>query len=187
MGLNTRRRTTLATATGLPRYARNDTVGTRARERGLAQWASVTQEHSGLTLAAVAGYALVGFELGDGAAAAGAGLAAPVVYGQKIPHLVVDLLAHVLAHGVHGVQDHLTAGVVDAAQLIVGQRLALLERIHAGVEQNLIGVSVADAGHDTPASQHALDLAAKPLQVRLEVIKAGAVQHVRTLLGQPRH
>ena len=148
---------------------------------------SVFQEHSGLALAAVAGYALVGFQLGDGGAAAGAGLAAPVVYGQKIPHRVVNLPANVLAHGVHGVQHHLTAGVVDAAQLIVGQRVALLERIHAGVEQNLIGVSVADAGHDTPRVSTPLISPLIPFQVRLEVSKGRAVQHVRPRLGQPRH
>ncbi len=46
MRLNVRRRTAFATATGLPRYARNDRVGTRVRMRG----GLVTRTHLKLSL-----------------------------------------------------------------------------------------------------------------------------------------
>ena len=135
-------------------------------------------------MSAVAGDGLVGAEFGDGIAALGAGLAALVVDGEEVAELVVDLVAHALAHLSDGIEHDGAGTLVDAAEFVVGEGAALLEGIDAGVEQDLVGVGVADAGDDAATGEHALDLAAETLEVGLEVVEAEIVEHVGSLLRQ---
>jgi hypothetical protein len=60
-------------------------------------------------MTAVAGYSLVGVQLGDIAAALGAGLAAIVVHHQEVALLLVNVLAHSAPESLGGSFQHLTA------------------------------------------------------------------------------
>ena len=89
----------------------------------------------------------------DCVAALGAGLAALVVHGQEIAEFVVNLVAHALAHLLHGIQHDLAGALVDATEFVIGEGASLFEGINGGAKQDLVGVGVADAdaGNDAPS------------------------------------
>ena len=104
--------------------------------------------------------------------------------GEKVAELVVDLIAHALAHLLDGIENDGAGTLIDAVQFVVGDGAALLEWIDAGAEQYLVSVGVADAGDDAAAGEHALDLTTEALKVGLEVVEAEIVEHVGSLLGK---
>ena len=107
---------------------------------------------------------------------------------QEIPHLAMYISAHAFLENGDRVCWHRVDSVVQRGQLFFGERSQLLEREQARGEQNLVHLGVTDARHGSAPRENTLDLATVGLEVSFELLqRQHLVQHVRTLIGQPRH
>ena len=96
-------------------------------------------------MATVAGYPLIGSELADGTATAGAWLAPLVMDLEKIAYLAVSRLTHPLPEHGHRILSNLAGRLVEPPQLVIGERVALAKGGDASGEEYLVAVGVPDA------------------------------------------
>jgi hypothetical protein len=88
-----------------------------------------------------------------------AGCGALAVDLQVIPPLfVVEFIAEALAHDGDAAAEDLVDGGVEAADVVVGERRALAEGVDAGLEQDLVGVGIPDAGDELVVGEDVLDM-----------------------------
>ena len=140
------------------------------QKRTLPKWAFHFQQRerdpqprtsaSGLLLAGAAevGHPLIGLHLADPAATVGAVLTTLAVNLQEIPNLQVDPPVHPLADNPRGLSENRVNAVVQVLDFLVTEGGSAPEWIDAGVEEDFVGVGVANSRKEGVGDQDALYL-----------------------------